>query len=208
MIGRTEYQNVSGTRCATDFVELPSILMEHFLQSPTVLSLFDLHGTFAIRQTGNDHEDPCRSIDTHTQILLAALDQIYHSSEVLSPGFDSTVALAKLYETRGLIPYVPGTSWQTQFGHLFGYGATYYSYLFDRAIASRVWRKLFAHDPLNRETGEKYKREVLRFGGGKDPWVMVGKLLDAPELESGDAQAMAEVGRWKIEDEVSVPGRH
>ncbi|KAI0964026.1 Mitochondrial intermediate peptidase, variant 2 [Taiwanofungus camphoratus] len=208
MIGRTEYQNVSGTRCATDFVELPSILMEHFLQSPAVLSLFDLHGTFAVRQTGNDHEDPCRSIDTHTQILLAALDQIYHSPEVLSPGFDSTVALAKLYETRGLIPYVPGTSWQTQFGHLFGYGATYYSYLFDRAIASRVWRKVFAHDPLNRETGEKYKREVLRFGGGKDPWVMVGKLLDAPELESGDAQAMAEVGRWKIEDEVSVPGRH
>ncbi|KAH9932403.1 mitochondrial intermediate peptidase [Amylocystis lapponica] len=208
MIGRTEYQNVSGTRCATDFVELPSILMEHFLNSPTVLSLFDPDGTFAIRQTGNHHEDPCRSIDTHTQILLASLDQIYHSPAALSPHFDSTAALAKLYETRGLIPYVPGTSWQTQFGHLFGYGATYYSYLFDRAIASRVWRKLFAHDPLNRETGEKYKREVLRCGGGKDPWTMVGTLLDAPELQTGDAEAMAEVGRWKIEDDVSVPGRH
>ncbi|KAL6310182.1 mitochondrial intermediate peptidase [Sparassis latifolia] len=208
MIGRTEYQNVSGTRCATDFVELPSILMEHFLNSPTVLSLFDRDGTVDIRQTGNHHEDPCRSIDTHTQILLASLDQIYHSAAVLSPDFDSTAALAKLYETRGLIPYVPGTSWQTQFGHLFGYGATYYSYMFDRAIASRVWRKLFAHDPLNRETGEKYKREVLRYGGGKDPWTMVGALLSAPELESGDAQAMAEVGRWKIEDEVAMPGRH
>ncbi|KZT02448.1 mitochondrial intermediate peptidase [Laetiporus sulphureus 93-53] len=208
MIGRTEYQNVSGTRCATDFVELPSILMEHFLSSPTVLSLFDSDGSFAIRQTGHHEEDPCSSIDTHTQILLAALDQIYHSPAVLSSGFDSTAALAKLSETRGLIPYVPGTSWQTQFGHLFGYGATYYSYLFDRAIASRVWRKLFAHDPLNRRTGEKLKKEVLRHGGGKDPWAMVSKLLDAPELATGDAEAMAEVGRWKIEDEVSMPGRH
>lgn len=208
MIGRTEYQNVSGTRCATDFVELPSILMEHFLNSPTVLSLFDLSGELPVRQSGNNHEDPCKAIDTHTQILLAALDQRYHSPAVLSPNFDSTAALAQLYEARGLIPYVPGTSWQTQFGHLFGYGATYYSYLFDRAIASRVWRKLFAHDPLNRETGEKYKNEVLRYGGGRDPWKMVSALLDAPEMESGDAEAMAEVGRWKIEDEVSVPGRH
>ncbi|KAI0687916.1 mitochondrial intermediate peptidase [Cytidiella melzeri] len=208
MIGRTEYQNVSGTRCATDFVELPSILMEHFLNSPNVLSLFDITGDLSVRQSGNHHDDPCKSIDTHTQILLAALDQIYHSPVALSDQFDSTGALAQLYETRGLIPYVPGTSWQTQFGHLFGYGATYYSYLFDRAIASRVWRKQFVHDPLNRETGEKYKNEILRYGGGRDPWKMVSAFLDAPEMEGGDAEAMAEVGRWRIEDEVSMPGRH
>jgi mitochondrial intermediate peptidase len=203
MIGRTEYQNVSGTRCATDWVELPSILMEHFLSSPTVLSLFDVNGKLPTQQSGNHNEDPCRSIETYSQILMSALDQAYHSPEAMSTNFDSTAALANLYEKRGLIPYVPGTSWQTQFGHLVGYGATYYSYLFDRAIASRVWGQLFVHDPLNRETGEKYKNEVLRHGGGKDPWQMLSKLLKAPEMESGGAEAMAEVGRWKIEDEVS-----
>ncbi|KAJ7446469.1 mitochondrial intermediate peptidase [Mycena galericulata] len=208
MIGRTEYQNVSGTRCATDFVELPSILMEHFLSSPTVLSLFDAESTSGVRQSGNHHEDPCHSIDTYSQILLAAIDQIYHSPTVLDPSFDSTAELAKLHNTRGLIPYVPGTSFQTHFGHLVGYAATYYSYLFDRAIASRVWRNVFTKDPLNRETGEKYKREVLSYGGGKDPWKMVSTLLSAPELESGDAEAMREVGRWRIEDEVGQPGRH
>ncbi|RDX51052.1 mitochondrial intermediate peptidase [Lentinus brumalis] len=208
MIGRTEYQNVSGTRCATDFVELPSILMEHFLNSPAVLSLFDPDGSFAIRQAGNHHEDPCRSIDTHTQILLAMLDQAYHSPAAGSPTFDSTSTLEDLYRTRGLIPYVPGTAWQTQFGHLFGYGATYYSYLFDRAIASRVWRQLFSRAPLDRTVGEKYKNDVLRFGGGKDPWEMVASLLGSPTLQNGDAEAMAEVGRWKIEDEIAMPGRH
>ncbi|KAJ7103343.1 mitochondrial intermediate peptidase [Mycena belliarum] len=208
MIGRTEYQNVSGTRCATDFVELPSILMEHFLSSPTVLSLFDADGTSAVRQSGNHHEDPCHSIDTYSQILLAALDQVYHSPTVLDPNFDSTAELAKLHNTRGLIPHVPGTSFQTHFGHLVGYAATYYSYLFDRAIASRVWRNVFSENPLNRETGEKYKSEVLSYGGGKDPWKMVGTLLSAPQLESGDAEAMREVGRWRIEDEVGQPGRH
>jgi len=208
MIGRTEYQNVAGTRCATDFVELPSILMEHFLNSPKVLSLFEAEESSNVRQIGNHHNDPCHSIDTYSQILLAAVDQIYHSPAVLDPSFNSTDELAKLHDTRGLIPHVPGTSFQTQFGHLFGYGATYYSYLFDRAIASRVWRNVFSNDPLNRETGEKYKREVLRYGGGRDPWKMVSALLDSPELEIGDAEAMREVGRWKIEDDVGQPGRH
>ena len=208
MIGRTEYQNVSGTRCATDFVELPSILMEHFLSSPTVLSLFEKDRSFSTRQAANHHTDPCHSIDTYNQILLASLDQVYHSPAVHDTTFDSTAELANLHNKRGLIPYVPGTSFQTQFGHLFGYGATYYSYLFDRAIASRVWQNVFSKDPLNRETGERYKREVLRYGGGKDPWKMVSALLAAPELEGGDAEAMREVGRWKIEDEVGLTGRH
>jgi mitochondrial intermediate peptidase len=208
MIGRTEYQNVSGTRCATDFVELPSILMEHFLSSPAVLSLFDMDATSTTKQVGNHHEDPCHSIDTYSQILLATLDQIYHSPAVFDPSFASTKELEKLNEQRGVIPFVPGTSHQTQFGHLFSYGATYYSYLFDRAIASRVWKNIFSANPLDRESGERYRREVLQYGGGKDPWKMLSALLAAPQLENGDAHAMREVGMWRIEDEVSLPGRH
>ncbi|KAI0068138.1 mitochondrial intermediate peptidase [Artomyces pyxidatus] len=208
MIGRTEYQNVSGTRCATDFVELPSILMEHFLTSPSVLSLFGSDSMSIHPKIGNHHEDPCRNIDTYGQILLAALDQTYHSPAAMEPSFNSTTALSQLHASRGLVPYVEGTSWQTQFGHLFGYGATYYSYLFDRAIASRVWRILFARHPLNRSAGERYKREILRHGGGEDPWGMLGSLLGAPELTLGDNEAMREVGRWRIEEEASVPGRH
>lgn len=138
MIGRTEYQNVAGTRCATDFVELPSILMEHFLTSPSVLALFNASQTHAPATGGNHHEDPCHAIDTHSQIILATVDQVYHSPSVQSHDFSSTQALAQLCDSKGLMPHVPGTSFQTQFGHLFGYGATYYSYLFDRAIASRV----------------------------------------------------------------------
>ncbi|KAF5388474.1 hypothetical protein D9757_004645 [Collybiopsis confluens] len=208
MIGRTEYQNVAGTRCATDFVEFPSILMEHFLNSPMVLSLFDPDSTFSTPQSPNHHIDPCHAIDTYQQILLAALDQMYHSPAVLHNDFDSTTEYAKLQNTRGMIPYVNGTSFQTQFGHLFGYGATYYSYLLDRAIASRVWGNVFSEDPLSRTLGERYKDQVLRFGGGRDPWKMVSAILSSPELESGDAEAMRVVGRWRIEDELGLPGRH
>jgi intermediate peptidase len=70
-----------------------------------------------------------------------------------------------------------------------------------------VWRKIFSADPLNRELGDKYKQEVLKYGGGRDPWLMLSALLNAPELEVGDAEAMREVGRWRMEDGV-VPERH
>lgn len=204
MIGRTEYQNVAGTRCATDFVELPSLLMEHFLTSPDVLSLFDLSSTYTIRNGVNNTIDPCHAIDTYSQILLSCLDQVYHSPIAHMSDFDSTKEFARLHNNRGVIPYVDGTSFQTQFGHLFGYGATYYSYLFDRAIASRVWAHIFAVNPLNREQGERFKKEVLAYGGGKDPWEMVATLLNKPQLASGDAEAMREVGQWRIEDEMGT----
>jgi len=140
---------------------------------------------------------------THTQILLALLDQQYHSSLPLDPAFDSTLVYNQLQDYKGLIPPVAGTSWQTQFGHLYGYGATYYSYLLDRAFASRVWSQIFVEDPLNRATGERFKDQILKFGGGKDPWKMISALLSSAELENGDAQAMRAVGRWRIEDEIT-----
>ncbi|KAG8958394.1 Mitochondrial intermediate peptidase [Tulasnella sp. 419] len=205
MIGRTEYHNVSGTRCSTDFVELPSILMEKFLASPAVLSLFPSNPSAPIPSHPELLQQirritPLPSLDTHAQILLATLDQVYHSPIVSSPNFSSTTELHKLQDTLGLFPSVPNTAWQIHFGHLYGYGATYYSYLFDRAIARKVWRTIFEKDPLSRESGERYKNEVLKFGGGKDPWQMIGQLLNLPEVEGGDIKAMEAVGRWGADE--------
>ncbi|KEP54383.1 intermediate peptidase [Rhizoctonia solani 123E] len=203
MIGRTEYHNVSGTRCATDFVELPSILMEYFAASSPVLATYSRHYStglpldFPNLQAQIQAQSPVPALETHSQILMAALDQVYHSSRGHS--ISTTSELVKLQKELGGIQAAPNTAWQTQFGHLFGYGASYYSYLFDRAIASRVWTKVFARDPLNREMGERYKREVLRHGGSKDPWHMLAALFDEPDLADGGAKAMKRVGEWGIE---------
>jgi intermediate peptidase len=63
-----------------------------------------------------------------------------------------------------------------------------------------VYAKIFAADPLSREAGEKYKNEVLKHGGGKDPWTCVGSLLQDEALLSGDQRAMDAVGSWNINE--------
>lgn len=203
MLGRTEYHNVSGTRCATDFVELPSILMESFVTSSEVLPLFARHWhTDAplplehFRAHVGLYNNILTALETHGQIIMASLDQAYHSPSASVLGFDTTDTYSQLQKDIGVIPPVPETAWQTQFGHLYGYGATYYSYLLDRAIAKKVWQSLFAQHPLSRTNGKKFRNEVLGWGGGKDPWEMVATVVGDDSLAKGDWEAMKKVGKW------------
>uniref|UniRef100_A0A671P8U6 Mitochondrial intermediate peptidase-like n=1 Tax=Sinocyclocheilus anshuiensis TaxID=1608454 RepID=A0A671P8U6_9TELE len=162
MLGRTLYQHVTGTRCSTDFAEVPSILMEYFASDYRVLSQFARH-----YQTG--------------EIFYAALDQVYHGK----PQYRSTTdILREVQEKFYGLPYVHDTAWQLRFSHLVGYGAKYYSYLMSRAVASMVWRQCFLQDPFSRVMGEHYHREMLAHGGGKEPVLMVqGMLQKTPTIE-------------------------
>uniref|UniRef100_A0A8D3D0Z8 Mitochondrial intermediate peptidase n=1 Tax=Scophthalmus maximus TaxID=52904 RepID=A0A8D3D0Z8_SCOMX len=187
MLGRTRYQHVTGTRCATDFAEVPSILMEYFATDYRVISQFARH-----YQTGQplpesmvarlcESKKVCGAADTQLQIFYAVLDQIYHGKP---QNRSTTEILEEMQQKFYGLPYTPNTAWQLRFSHLIGYGAKYYSYLMSRAVASMVWRQCFVQDPLNREMGERYRREMLAHGGAKEPMLMVeGMLQRRPTME-------------------------
>ena len=48
-----------------------------------------------------------------------------------------------------------------RFGHLVGYGGTYYAYLYATALAAALWRTHFAADPLSREAGASATHQHL-----------------------------------------------
>ncbi|KAL8702407.1 MAG: hypothetical protein Q9201_004431, partial [Fulgogasparrea decipioides] len=109
IIGRTACQVVSGTRCATDFAELPSVLMEHFASDPHVLALFARHWhtdtslpyEMVAERLSLDRKG--QGMETEHQILLAMLDQAYHSDLPLTMpgGFDSTKVLHSIFDRYG-----------------------------------------------------------------------------------------------------------
>ncbi|KAI0842872.1 mitochondrial intermediate peptidase-like protein [Hypoxylon sp. FL0890] len=207
ILARTSLQNVAGTRCATDFAELPSTLMEHFCADPSVLGLFARHHA-------TDEPLPYRMVvdklhvarrfeasDRENQIILAMLDQQYHSSLPNKDNFDSTEIYLDLQRSYGkLPPDPPGTRWQGFFGHLFGYGSTYYSYLFDQVLSKRVWQIVFSAGQngasLDRANGERLKENLLKWGGSRDPWRCLSDALQDERLINGDEKAMRLVGSW------------
>ncbi|KAK0791894.1 Mitochondrial intermediate peptidase [Friedmanniomyces endolithicus] len=212
--GRTALQNVSGTRCATDFAELPSVLMENFASAPEVLALYARHWETDAPldpsriQERVEVDRRMQGAEIESQVLLGMLDQEYHSRSPLTwadggDGRESTKVYQSVWNKYSLVPEPAGTSWQGFFGHLFGYGATYYSYLFDRAIAGKIWRDVFQRAPggaTDPAAGQLFREEVLRHGGGRDGWRCVaGALGDrSGRLAEGEKGAMEEVGKWGV----------
>lgn len=183
MLGRTRYQHVTGTRCPTDFAEVPSILMEFFISDPRVLASFTRHYKTGEPLPEHIITELCHAkkmysaSDLQLQVFYSLVDQFLHGKPVV--GQSTTNVLQEVQNKYYGIPYVPSTAWQLRFGHLVGYGARYYSYLMSRAVAAMIWHQCFKNDPFDREMGEKYRQEVLAHGGGKHPSELFEALLGA-----------------------------
>ncbi|KAK5132845.1 hypothetical protein LTR08_008561 [Meristemomyces frigidus] len=209
--GRTALQNVSGTRCATDFAELPSVLMESFASAPEVLALWARHWeTDAPLDVGRVAERVAvegrlAGQEIESQVLLGVVDQRLHSALPLQwaeggGGRESTAVYQGVWGEYSSVREPVGTSWQGFFGHLFGYGGSYYSYLFDRAIAGKIWGNVFQGGGRGGGGGGGFGGGVWGRGGGRDGWRCVAGVLGEKGggLAEGGKGAMEEVGRWGV----------
>jgi len=181
MLGRTEYQHVTGTRCSTDFAEMPSTLMEYFASDPRVLQSIGRHYKTGEKLSISTLEKYCAArkifagVDLQMQTFYSIMDQVYHGKHPLKGS--TTDVLQEQHEKHHNLPYNKGIAWQLRFSHLTGYGARYYSYLMARSVATSIWQKYFQEDPFNQENGMKYREECLSHGGGKPSKQLVSDFL-------------------------------
>ncbi|KAJ3069403.1 Mitochondrial intermediate peptidase [Podochytrium sp. JEL0797] len=188
VLARTDYQHISGTRCALDFVEVPSNLLESFARDANVLERVGVHYGTGQKVPGEliqgvkARQGLLEAMQRQKQVKMAVLDQLYHSEQMDAMNYDSTLLLAQVQSQFDVIPYVEGTQWQTQFSHLYSYGASYYSYFWARRVSDSIRATVFGGAPQRgydrdrlRHGGEVVRQELLKWGGGRDPWVGLEK---------------------------------
>ena len=176
---RATYGRFSGTSTERDFVEAPSQMLEHWVWDREVLASFTRH-----HETGEPLPDSLldamlaaktlsSGVMTVRQLYFAHLDQAYHAPDFTG---DSTAATESLHEITGF-PYTPGTHFQSGWGHLFGYDARYYGYLWSHVFGDDMFTRFEEAGLLNADLGAEYRRTVLERGGSVDGDQLVRDFL-------------------------------
>uniref|UniRef100_A0A1I7SLY1 Peptidase_M3 domain-containing protein n=2 Tax=Bursaphelenchus xylophilus TaxID=6326 RepID=A0A1I7SLY1_BURXY len=186
MLGATRYQHTAGTRCPTDFAEVPSNLMEFFFSDPRVLKRFceDLKGSLFTNEYAKAMHSSLNIYPTHfhtQQLLLALFDLQLHHNDSSSP--------MRLYHElhQNLFPrlILPADyAYHQGFTHIVTYGAKYYSYTIAKACASQIWQKHFEKDPFSRISGGHWAGVQAR--GGERPSAELLELALGTKLSVED----------------------
>jgi Zn-dependent oligopeptidase len=161
----------AGTEVERDFVECPSQMLENWCWEKVVLKKLSKHVT-----TGESLPDDLidslsksryanEGISTQRQIAFALFDQRLHSGNQK----DITELYFETYsEVTGIAP-TPGTSMPASFGHLCGYDASYYSYLWAEVFSADMYVSKFENgNQFSKQAGLEYRHKVLGPGGSID----------------------------------------
>jgi thimet oligopeptidase len=182
------YGEFSGTAVARDFVEAPSQMFENWVWDAKVLKSFARHyktnapfpddllkGMIKARFLGS-------GMKAEHQIYYGMVDMTYH----LKPDgkVDTTKVQNDLFAEIELYDAVPGTHFQSSFGHLTGYQAGYYGYLWSLVYAQDMFERFKQLGMLSPKAGMYYRNKILSRGGTMDSMDMVRDYLGRePKME-------------------------
>ncbi len=181
ILTEADYAEFSGTAVARDFVEAPSQMFENWVWDARVLNLFAQH-----YQTGEKFPEELLNgmiqarylgsgMKAERQIYYGMTDMTYHTKP---DGVVETtkVGLALADETE-MYDAVEGTHFQAAFGHLMGYQAGYYGYLWSLVYAEDMFQRFKEQGMLSPKAGQYYRKKILSRGGTLDEMEMVKDYL-------------------------------
>jgi thimet oligopeptidase len=178
--GRQRYLAFAGIATEWDFVETPSQLYEEWAWDAGVLQRFARH-----HQTGEPIPSELvarmRAADEYGKGLHVAV-QMYFARLSLElfdrdpASVDATAHAIALKREVLPFPHEAGTHFHASFGHLNGYSATYYTYMWSLVIAKDFLGRFHGRLMDTREA-QRYRSTILSAGGSKDAAELVRDYL-------------------------------
>jgi thimet oligopeptidase len=183
--GHQRWAGISGIANERDFVEAPSQMLEEWARDPKTLQSFAIHyqtkKPIPLELAGKLRaaDDYGRGLFVRQQMYYAATSLNFHNRD--PKGLDTTQLSAQLQEKYTPYKYVPGTYFHESFGHLDGYSAVYYTYMWSLVIAKDMFSAFNAQgDIMKPEMAAKYRHAVLEPGGSKPAAKLVEDFLGRP----------------------------
>jgi thimet oligopeptidase len=116
-----------------------------------------------------------KGLQVGTQMVYARLSlSIYDRPP---SAVDTDALVKKTYADYSPIPYVAGTHMQTAFGHLDGYSAIYYTYMWSLVMAKDMFSKFNKDNLLDPAVAKRYRKAVLEPGGSKPAEALLEDFL-------------------------------
>lgn len=174
MLSQCRFASLSGTSVARDFVELPSQIMENWLDEKEFLDSFARHYQTgeALPQALLDKVLASRNYligyATCRQLSFGYLDMAWHGIEQALPS-DCSI---KEYESTAwqkaqILPPSPEEAVMScSFNHIFsgGYAAGYYGYKWAEVLEADAYSLFQEHGIFDREIATKFRKEILEKG--------------------------------------------
>ena len=192
LLTRAPFSAQSGTSTKRDFVEVPSQLFEHWAWEYDSLKKFAVHHQTgevlprALHQRMLDARNLGSGLFTLQQIFYGMLDMTYHDRyDPESDDRTTTDVLRELQDEITFFGYMEGTHFEAGFGHLYGYAAGYYGYLWSMVYAEDMFSVILQQGPLSAEAGKKYRQLVLEKGASVEEKDIVRNFLGRePQYEA------------------------
>lgn len=198
ILSSCQYNTLSGTAVARDFVEMPSQFNESFAIIPEIFDHFARHTETGKPMPADLKERMLKSINFQTAYALGenlastCLDLAWHMisvDEVPSPYMASAFEKEQLHNVGLLNNQILPRYSTSYFNHVWGggYAAGYYSYLWTEVLAVNVADYFAKHGALDPAVGQAFRDKILSRGNTKDQMQM---FTDFTGMESPDASGL------------------
>ena len=182
--GHHRWCGVGGIRTEHDFVEAPSQMLEEWMRDPATLATFAKHYQThepipaAVVKQMNRANDFGKALGVRRQMVYADLSLSIYDRDPRK--VDTTELMKGLVKAYQPFPYVEGTHFQCAFGHLDGYSAVYYTYMWSLVIAKDMFSMFDKSDLLSPGVARRYRDTVLAPGGSAPAAKLVENFLGRP----------------------------